>query len=72
MVRLVLAKNLMAVTGALLSPSLTASLTRRGAADSLMLEPGVNTWPGAGLVTGAPAGGPLFAVLADARAAPAG
>ena len=33
----------MAVTGALLSPSLAASLTSRGAADSMMLEPGVNT-----------------------------
>lgn len=29
-----------AVTGALLSPSLAASPARRGAADSLMLEPG--------------------------------
>src|SRR5512146_512354 len=62
----------MAVTGALLSPSLAASPAKRGAADSLTLEPGVNTCPGAGLVMGAPAGGPLFALLADASPAPAG
>src|SRR6266568_1538966 len=62
----------MAVTGLLLSLSLAATLARKGAADSLTSEPGVNTWPGAGLVTGAAAGGPLFALLVDARAAPAG
>ena len=61
----------MAVTGLLLSPSLAALLTRKGAADSVMLEPGVNTWPGAGLVIGAAAGGPVTALLGDVRAAPA-
>jgi hypothetical protein len=61
----------MAVTGLLLSVSLAATLARKGAAVSLMFEPGVNTWPGAGLVTGAPAGGPLFTWLDDVRAAPA-
>ena len=35
------------------------------------LEPGWKTWPGAGLVIGAPAGGPTFALLGDVRAAPA-
>ena len=62
----------MEVTGLLLSPSLTLSLTRRGAADSVTSEPGVNTSPGTGLVIGEPAGGPMIALLDDACAAPAG
>ena len=62
----------MEVTGLLLSPSLMLSLTRRGAADSLMSEPGVKTSPGPGLVIGEPAGGPTIALLDDACAAPAG
>src|SRR5882672_6699343 len=61
----------MAVTGLLLSPSLAAVLARKGAADSVMLESGVNTWPGAGLVIGEPAGGPVTALVGDVRAAPA-
>src|ERR1700722_18609770 len=50
-----------------------ASLTGKGAAASAMPVPGVNTWPGTGLVIGAAAGGPLAVWLAsdDVRAAAA-
>ena len=50
----------MAVTGAVLSPSLAAALTRKGAADSFMFAPSMNAWPGAGLVISRPPGGPII------------
>jgi hypothetical protein len=48
-------------TGLLLSPALMLSLTGSGAACKLTSEPGVNTSPATGLVTGAAAGGTLAA-----------
>jgi hypothetical protein len=65
---------LIEVTGLELSPSLILSLTEKGAACSLMLEPGVKTCCGAGLVIGAAASWPppgVVLALVDVRAAPA-